>query len=285
MLCISVNGKENLSPQDKKGVEVSDDPLRRLRQSTKLKSSSCISFLGAIGIISPFSRTSRSPCPLPNSVPASLQAAGKSCQSPVLCRGPAEAAWCLLGVRTAVPVAGEAPVHAWNPAQGVPWSMPLSPGEAGASWCALTPPATAGPKDLTYPCTERCAFPSSISALQKGPSGFGDARWGGTQGHDKPCSRPRKRGWSVSSDVQGQDMGEWLHQGRFRLDIRKRFFTERVVRPERWLMPSACQCSRGVWTVPLITSFYFRADGADYHCRSLPTEIFSSISEPVSKQT
>lgn len=46
LLCISVNGKENLSPQDKKGVEVSDDPLRRLRQSTKLKSSSCISFLG-----------------------------------------------------------------------------------------------------------------------------------------------------------------------------------------------------------------------------------------------
>lgn len=173
LLCISVNGKENLSPQDKKGVEVSDDPLRRLRQSTKLKSSSCISLsLGAIGIISPFSRTSRSPCPLPNSILASLQAAGKSCQSPVLCWGPAEDAWCLLGVRTAVPGASETPIHAWNPAQGVPWSMPSSPGEAGASWCPSTPPPTAGPKDLIDPCAKRCAFPFGIAALQKGPSGI-----------------------------------------------------------------------------------------------------------------
>lgn len=28
LFCISVNGKENLSPRDKKGVEASDDPLR-----------------------------------------------------------------------------------------------------------------------------------------------------------------------------------------------------------------------------------------------------------------
>jgi len=28
LFCIFVNGKENLSPRDKKGVEASDDPLR-----------------------------------------------------------------------------------------------------------------------------------------------------------------------------------------------------------------------------------------------------------------
>lgn len=86
LLCISVNGKGNLSPQDKEGVEVSDDPLRCLRQSTKLKSSSCISLSsGAIGIISPFTRTSGSPCPLPIPILALLQAAGISCWSPILC--------------------------------------------------------------------------------------------------------------------------------------------------------------------------------------------------------
>lgn len=112
-----MNGKENLSPQDKNGVEVSDDPLR---QCTKLKSSSCISLsLGAIGIISPFSRTSRSPCPLSNSIPASLQAAGKSCQSPVLCWGPAQDAGGQVGSAS---IQGKP----WNPAQGVPWPMPFS---------------------------------------------------------------------------------------------------------------------------------------------------------------
>ena len=50
--------------------------------------------------------------------------------------------------------------------------------------------------------------------------------------------------------------------GRFRLDTRKHFITERVVRYwnrllERWLMPQACQRLRGIWTMPLITCFNF----------------------------
>lgn len=154
-----MNGKENLSPQDKNGVEVSDDPLR---QCTKLKLSSCISLsLGAIGIISPFSRTSRSPC---------------LCQilSRLHCRLLASPARALsfagdqhrmLGVRTAVPVSRESPGILLRVFPG-PCHSP------GASWCPLTPPATAALKDLTHPCTERCAFPSSIPALQKGPGGF-----------------------------------------------------------------------------------------------------------------
>ncbi|KAK4811153.1 hypothetical protein QYF61_019784 [Mycteria americana] len=56
--------------------------------------------------------------------------------------------------------------------------------------------------------------------------------------------------------------GSKLCQGRFRLDYRKHFFTERVLDTgtgflERWSMPHACQCLRGIWTMPLITCFNF----------------------------
>jgi len=51
-------------------------------------------------------------------------------------------------------------------------------------------------------------------------------------------------------------------RGRLTVDIRKHFFTKRVVKHwnrllERWLMPQGCQCLRGIWAMPLITCFNF----------------------------
>lgn len=52
-----------------------------------------------------------------------------------------------------------------------------------------------------------------------------------------------------------------LYQGRFRLDVRKYFFTGRVVKLcknlPRQAMPQASPCLRGIWTMMLITHLKF----------------------------
>lgn len=73
-------------------------------------------------------------------------------------------------------------------------------------------------------------------------------------------------GWSIIYQQVLRDRtrgnGSKSHQGRFRLDTWKHFFARGRSNPgtswlERWMMPQACQCLKGVWTIPLLLRFSF----------------------------
>lgn len=79
-----------------------------------------------------------------------------------------------------------------------------------------------------------------------------------------PCSlqlpeegKRRARCWSLSL-VSNDRNGTKLHQGRFSRDTRKKIFTASVVKTRTgflacWLMPRACQFSKGIWIMLSVT--------------------------------
>lgn len=146
LFCISVNGKENLSPQDKKGVEASDDPLRASDNPLSLSHPPLfLSPRGQLKLLVP----SQGPQELPGLCQflSQLLAAGAAAGA----RSYRVAGWQLRGQRSCRHSSCRIPVAS---------SVLSRPGGAEVSWFLVTSPITAGPKSsITHQQTLKCRFP------------------------------------------------------------------------------------------------------------------------------
>jgi len=82
-----------------------------------------------------------------------------------------------------------------------------------------------------------------------------------------PCGSLRKGNgeggaelFSLGSSDRTHGSVSKLHQRKFRLDnfsLPRWWSNPGIDFLERWSMPQACQCLRGIWTMPLTTGFNF----------------------------